>query len=49
MQAIDAADGNARAFQIGSPDPVFGLRDAGTGGSSEERKGLCALALVGKP
>ena len=49
VQAIDAADGNARAFQVGSPDPVFALCDAGTRGASEERKGLCTLPIVGKP
>jgi hypothetical protein len=49
VQAIDAADGNARAFQIASPDPVFAFRDSGTGGASEEWKGLCALAVLGKP
>src|SRR5260370_35053596 len=49
VQAIDAADGNARAFQIGSPDPVFALRDAGTRGASEEWKGLCILPLIGEP
>jgi hypothetical protein len=49
VQAVDAADRNARAFQIASPDPVFTFGDSGTGGASEEWKGLRALAVLGKP
>ena len=49
MQRVDAAERNAGAFQIASPNPIFALRDPGAGGASEKPKGLCALVLVGKP
>ena len=38
--ALREADRDARTFQIAAPDPVFGLCDAGAGGTGEERKGL---------
>lgn len=49
VQSIEAADGNARPFQIATPNPVFAFRDASAGGPSEERKGLRPLTLSGKP
>src|SRR5262249_2574038 len=48
QQALDAADWNARAFQIAPPDPVFGLGDAGTGGAGEQRESPCCLVPFGQ-